>query len=370
MRRFDDVWLFHGGVLTDVTQTLGDGTAPITMVSGDKLYLGSDEWAAGAYVDPSVLSAPLGNVWEAYDADAWRPLSQKERYDQLQVGYARVAQGFDFGGPGVAYWGKGPATGRTASQAYLHATVTPSATGFPESVAVPETEARYWVRLRITSGSVQINRVLPRLYNSYVTVDQVASFLGLPAFDDTHSPTRDTVRDMIVGIEDWLDSWTHKTWRLQGFQNDMYDFNPAGFILRVRPGFVVSQIRIWDGTSFHVMEQGRGKDYWYNPELSMVTFTFPSFRMRQYSAVLNRSVGQPGSVQVDWVAGGDYETDPRRTLVWDTVVRRVCADLVTQSDWTGLISSGLEVLPKADKIREWAERAQQQADELRGLVTV
>lgn len=370
MRRFDNAWLFTGGSLSDVTQTLGDGSVPITVAAGDKLYLGADEWISGVYLDPSVLSAPFGYVFEAYDADAWRPLSQQERYDQLSTGFAQAAQGYAFTGPGVVFWGKGAATGRSSSQAYLHATATPSPTGFPEAVAVPETEERYWVRLRVTSGSAQINRVLPRLYNSYVTVDQVASFLGLPTFDDTHSPTRDTVRDMIVGIEDWLDNWTRKTWRLQGFQNDSYDFNPAGILLRTRPGFVVSQLRLWNGNSFDVMTQGRGHDYWYDPRLSLVTFTFPSFRMRQYGAVMSRSANQPGSIQIDWVAGGDYETDPRRTLVWDTVVRRVCADLVTQSDWTGLISSGLEVLPKADKVREWAERAQQQADELRGLITV
>lgn len=363
MRRFDAIWSFQAGALTDRTQTLGDGSAtPLALAAGDIIYLGHSDWIAGFYNEPTAYTGPPTYVVEQYFDGSWKILPQQERYDQLTLGYSTAAQGVDLSAPGVIYWGQ--------SQ-LIHIPATPSATGFPESVAVPDTIERYWYRLRILTGTVTLSRILPRLFNTYATIDEVASFLGVPSFDDIHEPKAEYVRKKIAANENWVDSFTLKTWRLNSAINETYDFNPSGFFLRNRPARVVSSLMIWNGNTFDVFIQGRGRDYWVDPRLGQITFT--NTRLRAYSQILGRGTRQPGAVVVNYVYGRDFDTDEKQQLVKDTVLKRTAADLVLQADWTGLLTSGggsLDTVPKAEKARQWMEESQQTVDELRGLVNV
>ncbi len=364
MRRFDAIWSFQSGALTDRTQALGVGGASLTLGPSDKLYLRHSDWISGFYQEPSAYTGPPTYVVEQYFDGTWHALPQQERYDQLTLGFSTNAQGIDLTIPGVVYWGQSPLP---------HMITTPSATGFPEAVAVPDTQEGFWYRLRILTGTVTLARVLPRLFNTYATIDEVASFMGVPSFDDNHEPKAEFVRKKIAANENWLDSFTLKSWRINSAINETYDFNASGFLLQHRPVRVISNLMVWNGNTFDLFIQGRGKDYWLDPRLGQVTFTIPSFRLRAYSQLLGRALRQPGSVVVNYVYGRDFETDEKQQLVKDIILKRTGADLVLQADWTGLLTSGggtLDTVPKAEKARDWMEQAQQQTDELRGLVTV
>ena len=364
MRRFDAIWSFQPAALTDRTQALGDGATTLTLSAGDKLYLGSVDWVAGFYIEPTAYTGPPTYVVEQYFDGTWRVLPQQERYDQQTLGFSTSSQGVDLTAAAVVYWGQSQISTVLA---------TPSTAGFPEAVAVPDTQERFWYRLRILTGTVTIARVLPRHFNTYATIDEVASYLGVPSFDDFREPKAEYVRKKIAANENWLDSFTLKSWRLNSAINETYNFNPAGFFLRHRPVRLISSLAVWNGNSFDFFIQGRGKDYWLDQRLGQVAFTLPSFRLRAYSYVLGRALGQPGSVVVNYVYGRDFDTDEKSQMVKDIILMRTAADLILQADWTGLLTSGggtLDNVPKADKARDWAEQAQQRADELRGLVTV
>ncbi len=363
MRRFDAIWSFQTGALTDRTSQLGSGTTPLTLNSGDKVYFGHPDYVSGIYAELSATTPPVGYIVEQYDGTAWQLLPQQELYSQVSSGFTIVSQAYAFTATGLIQWGESP---------WQHNKVTPSATGFPESVATPDTTARYWYRLTIQSGGpTTISRFLPTLYNPYTTVDEVNSFMGLNyPFDDIRPPTIDMVKKIIAGVEDWLDFYTRKSWRLRNVQNDLYDFNPYCVFLRYRPVRLVSAVRIWNGNSFEAFTQGRGQDYWLNPRNGQIVFTLPSFRMRMYNALLTRYLMQPGSMQVDYVYGDDFELSDKREMVRDIARMRTSAQLVLESDWTGLMSSGLEVVPKAEKAREWLDYSEARAVELRGLLTV
>lgn len=360
MRRFEAVWEWNGTTLTDRTSALGNGTASVTLTTGRSLYFGTEDWLAGLYTEVSAFSGQA-IVVEQHTDGSWKELPQQETYTNDAIGYTLQPQSYQFDRHGMYFWKKSP---------WVHMTFTPTAT-FPETAAPPDTEERYWYRARCTAGSVTVTRALPRHYNSYSDPTTVANFLQIPEFSDRTSPDIDSVRRFIADSEDWLDVHTLKSWRLGAATNETYDFNPNGIFLRHRPAHLISSLRIWNGSTFEVFQQGRGKDFWLDPRLGQIVFTLPSFRMRQYSHVLSRYMRQPGSVQVDYVYGRDFQTDPQSDLVAGIVNRRTAAQLIEQADWTALLTSGggLDNLPKPEKVRQWKDEAQQKADELRGLIT-
>lgn len=359
MLRFTAAWYFNGVSFTDLTQALGDGTASQVLNTGDKLYVRTADWLSGIYLAVSGFTGTPAYVVEEFDGDTWQDLPLQEAYTTLATGYQRIYPAYALQANGVAQWGASP---------FNHQQKVPNST-FPESAAPPDTNAGYWTRLRITSGTVTITRALPRMFNTYADVDGIAAFMGLESFADTSAPTRAQVRTLIADAEDWLENWTRKSLRLSYHRNDDYQFQPYGVFLNYRPGWEVVNARLWSGNGYQSLVQGRTNDFYFEPVTSRFIFTLPSFNVQQYSYLLSRNLRMPNALQLDWVSGGDFQTDPRRNLLRDIVQRIVAVEIITSADWTGVLASGVEHLSPDVRVRQWYEKAQKEADELRGLIT-
>lgn len=365
MRRFDALWHFNGTAFSDVSDSLGDATASLTLAAGDKLYMGYRDWLSGVYVNMSTPATSPNIVAEAWDGrtDTWKTLPVKERYSQLELGHQIDPTGYNFDGDGAVYWGASP---------YLWALKTAATSSFPESVGtVPDSSELYWVRLRNAGANgVTFDRALPLPYNTYVDHEEMASFMGMPEFDDIRAPYQSVIRDRIRSAEDWFDNYTRRSWRIRPYFSEHYDFNPYGFVVKHRPLITVMSMGFWAGTSFQSMNEGRGKDWFATPEKSLIRFTLPSFQLRYYSFLLSRYLRQPDSVQIDYLAGDDFDIADQRGDVRDVIFYKVGADLIRQLDWTVILVNNPDAVPKPEKARQWDELAYKKADELRGLMVI
>jgi hypothetical protein len=367
MRRADAIMLWHAGAMSDVTDALGDATSPITFAAGDALYVAHGEWLSGLYVQvdlaPAGIPTVAAEMWDAATA-TWKSLPVQEKIDQVQVGHVLHPRAYDFTTPGVIYWG-------TSQWLWV---LKVAGGGFPENAVTPvDGIPYYWVRLRnVGTVDVQVARVLPNLYNTYATHQDVAHFLGLrEEFTDVRAPLQMAIRRRIRQAEDWVENYTRKSWRLRAAYNERYVFNPFGVRLKNYPVWYVTHLGVWAGSSFADMREGRNQDFWVSNDTGMVYFTRILYgRGLPWSSVATRYLRAPDALQVDYIYGFDFDMDRRRDVVSDIVIKRVAAQIVDSQDWVAVLTNNPDTVPKAEKARAWKEEAEAQAAEIRSLLVV
>lgn len=369
MRRADALWHYNPIALQflDVTSSLGSGGVPVSIGQNEKLYVGCSDWMSGLIliISQAPAAVPMIAV-EMFDGstNAWQPIPLQERTDQLAIGHSLSSQGYDFRASGMAYWGRSQwAWVPKASQR-----------GFPENPDPPveSSDEMYWVRLRnLGSTPLTIDRVLPVMYNTYATVDSVAEFMGMSRpFDDVTAPTRTFIRHRIRAAEDWLDTYTRRTWRMRLQLNERPTFNPHGIKLRHVPVWFVTRFAVWAANTLQVMVEGRNQDYYVSTDTGMLYFTRVVFgRGLNWTTVSPRFMRQTQSVEVDYVYGLDFDLAEDREIVTDVVCKHVGHALVMQGDWTSWLISNPDAVPKADKAKEWKESAEEQATLFRAMLT-
>jgi hypothetical protein len=370
VRRFDAVWKYNGTTpaYTDYSTVAGRGGAGISVQGTDKLYLGHSDWLSGVLV-MTTLGAGVQYVVEQWTGDGWHELPLAESYADLTIGFQIIAPAFDFTNHGVIEWGRSPLPWVLEAPA---ANVWPELDGDDDGdgPSVPDATARYWVRIKFLSGGpVTIDRLLPLLYNTYATYSDLASFMALPEFDELHPPTAASVRQMIRRQEDWLDTYTRRAWRPRYVRNETQNFNPYGIPLNHRPVMFITSMGLWNGTSFEDMPEGRGEQAYLDRYTSMVYPLTPSFRIRYMSFLLSKYLRQERSFQISYVYGEDFDMSDTGSTAQGIVLRKAAADLVVSGDWSKFMTSGLDTVPKPEKVREWLEQAEAAADTLRMMYT-
>lgn len=361
MRRADVLWKWDGSALSDVTETLGIGSSPVTLGQDEILYVGHSDWLSGLYLQ--VDEAPAGEpsmVVETYDGTSgeWKKFALQEKVDQLGSGHALDPVGFSFRRSGLAYWGVSP---------WLW-TFKVSGSEFPEyGSEPPENRELYWVRLRnVGSVSLTLARVLPSLYNTYATHQEIAQFFGLPEFTEVHDPIQSFVRKRIRANEDWLDQYTRRAWRMRAVFNERATLNPFGMTLRMKPVWFVTRLAIWTGgiTPTELFE-GRQRDF-YVSDKSMVYFTRIALgRGLPWASIASRYLRLPDSMEIDYVYGEDFDVSDKREQVADIVIKRTAADLILMQDWTTILVNNPDAVPKPEKAQQYMEQSVDRADELR-----
>lgn len=364
MRRADALWKWDGASLTDVTQALGDGSAPTTLDQDDALYVGQSDWLSGLYLQ--VDSAPAGDPQmriDTYDgaSGSWKRLALQERVDQLGSGHSISPTGFAFKRPGVAYWGTSP----------WMWTLKVANSEFPEyGASPPDSSELFWVRL-VNTGAVPLTvaRALPILYNTYASHQEVAQFMGLPEFTEVNDPLVTFVRKRIRANEDWLDSYTRRAWRMRTIYNERVTLNPYGILLRNHPVWFVTRMAVWTGGTLATeLYEGRQRDF-YISDNSMVYFTRIALgRGLPWASISSRYLRLPGSVEIDYVYGEDFDVSEKREQVSSIVLKRTAADIILMQDWTALLVNNPDAVPKPEKAQQYMEESLERADELRMLL--
>ncbi len=356
MRTFDAVWHWNGSAWTDVSLTAPARGMNLQVQGGHKLYFGHEDWLSGALFLITAGASDLAYVAERWDGEGWERLNQQEAYEQLNSGFDVLEQASAFVGNTLIDWGRAP--GRWGIK-------VPTAT-FPEVAAPPDAEGRYWVRIRFTAGGpATLDRILPLLYNTYASYSDLASFMGMPEFDENTPPTSGEVRRILRRHEDWLDNYTRRSWRPRYVKHETHDFNPYGIGLNRRPVLFATEVGLWQGSKFESMVIGRGEDTFIDPATAMLYPNTPSFRLRFYSFLLSRFIRSPQSFRVSYVYGADIDVDESGGAATDVILCRAAADLTISGDWGSYLTSGLDTVPKPTKVQEWRDRAQETADTLR-----
>lgn len=377
MKRAGAIWAYSslGQTLTDITAPLGQGRQPVVLAPGDRLYVGHEDWLAGLVL--FILQPPSGVpnvVAEVYDGetDSWVTLPTVERYDNLETDYSIDPQGFTFQHSGMLQWNVVPALWQKR--------LPDPASGFPEAVPLPTqpqnpngAAARelFWVRLNNLDPSIslQINRLLPSLYNTYTTVEKVARFIGMEDFDQIAAPLQDAVRERIREQEDILDDFMRSTYRFMTVINERDFFNPYGQKLIYTPVLMVTRLGVWTGSNFQTLVQGRNQDYYLDPPNGMVYYTRISLgRGLPWSRAASRYLRQPASAECDYIAGGDFDLAPKRGVIQDVVNMRVAQKIAMMQDWISYFVSNPDAVPKQEKVREWAEASENLAAQIRGML--
>lgn len=355
MRTFDQVWLYRGSAWTDYTSTAFTGMA-LTLQASDILYFAATDWLAGFLFMNPTGDDVTDYVVEVWDGDQWVRLMPERSFQSQSAAYTWDTA-WSFQSTGTLFWGKSPVSPLDRK----------SSNSWPETGTAPAAVTRFWYRITFPTGGTILDTVWPLMYNTYTTPTEIAEFLGLEDFDEISQPNLDYIRKSIRDAEDWLDNYTRKSWRIRSTVAEGLDFNPYGMRPRNQPLLMVTRLGLWNGSTFDILDYGRGEDWWVDTGKGMVFLTLPSFRMRYYSWMLSRYIRQPSSIIIDYLWGADFDNhEDAENVAW-IIKRLVGADLIQTNDETGIFRSGLDVLTKKEKAEGWQVKAEERADSLRAI---
>jgi hypothetical protein len=253
------------------------------------------------------------------------------------------------------------------------------------SVTVPDTTARYWIKIAASSvptSATVIDRLRCIPSFTYTTPSKIWGFLQLPQgdFSTTTKPTYNQVVSLIRRKEGIIDYRTRKSWKWNYVQGDMdielIDYDRFGMALRHPNLLKVYNFQMWNGGAWNSLSEGRNGDYFvdYSNGIIYITrlFLLPAAYGIQ-GAYYRWGFGEfKKSVRVDYAWGIDPDAYPfyfdSFPVIEEIATKMTCIDLFTTHDYSGLVSSGLNIMPIAEKVRDWNQEIEARLDELQGLI--
>lgn len=334
--------------------------------------------SAGAYVDNTVEAQSDGGTAFA---------AMEQAADRLYFGFARRFEALMFalsvtGSYTGAIWeyGTAPTTwvqfvpvrdysfgvtsdymlwdfaGSTVDSAWVSHNLTGS-----EAAAPPDTTARYWVRVCITTTTTvaTVNSIVCKPYTTYATVADVSNKLQLPTpISATTTPTDLTVEDYIRGAEDEMDYQLGQSWRVNFIEEELRQFNQYGMILRNRPVIDLYEVAIFDGNSFDVKTQGRNEEWHidrFNGIVHISTIWLaaipPTFSRRYTRRREQGSFAVPVRARYSW--GHDFRRHRFAHQINRVAAMKACIELVSSMDFAPLVQLGLDNISLQVKLDNW-----------------
>jgi len=362
---FSAVWVFDTSAADFVDNTieaqLKGGTAfTILEATGDYLYLGSEsrfDMAGFYYATSGVVS---GLVWEYYKGGTWTRFVPRWEHDFTSSG----AEEFDY----LNGW----------------TTFTITTTSPHTASTVPDSDARYYIRLSASSitTSPTVKKIECRPYAAYCTPTDVANLLQFENdFDEVTRPLRSFVEDRIHTAQDYIDYRTRKSWRLNYREHEQHQFSIAGFKLEYRDLRTVTKLEIWNGGGYETkttsaIDGGRDGDYFWLPDEGMIKFA-------RYFIIPARFQSGRGfwggygfgefdwPVRVSYMHGKDIDRDRYGATVFDIACKLAAIDIVNNSDFSVLavMGVGTDKVSMEQKIENWKKEIEDRLDDMQGWVT-
>ena len=358
MLRPDAIWKFNGTSYTDLTDSIRTNSAITFMAAAiDIFYIGLKRRFTGLYID----------------------LFTNGSYTELAFNYVRgesdlvklsLIDSYTFNVSKYLRWNL------PADWARYNFTST-----YPHSVAPPDTEERYWIKISCTTAptTAVISKIRCIPYALYTDPIKVSEFLQVKNnFSSSTKPTDLVVEDMIRRSEDRIDYRTRKSWRFSAVSEEisprLVDYNRYGVFLRHRNFQKVYSVSLWDGNDWQVLTEGRGSDYFVNYDLGMIYFTRLFLLPAVYGLTgryFQYGFGEfKNSIKVDYVYGRDAELDREFFIVEDIATKMVAKDLLKHHDYSALIASGSDKVSLESKVRLLEEECEQRLDELQGVFLI
>jgi hypothetical protein len=244
----------------------------------------------------------------------------------------------------------------------------------------------YWVRVSAASVSTAptVKRIQMRALNAYATTQEVFEFLQLegvystPAatvtdFTSTTIPSKDSVQAYISGAQSEIDYKTRKSWRPNVAYNEHYDFNFMGIRLNRRGAKRIFKVQIWEGDSYGTLTEGRGNEYFFNPDTGIVYFSRYFFLPARFGSFQSLSARYGGGefiapVRISYQYGENVNIDAREGGYVHELTRKLAAiAIVRNSDFGNIAVGGMDRIPLEAKVSGWHAEAQDALESLRAV---
>ena len=336
------IWHGQSGSLADLTLSMvRRGSSQAVLDSGDYLYIGYERrfdlllfWLTSTVSQTQV-------TWEcSTGVDDWAefiPIQEREWLFNRAFGYVQ----FDLQGPGIERW------------------VLASLTGGLDA------RERYWVRVSVTVGPVNLEALTIRPYASVAAPEDVGHQLQLrDQFTADTTPSFETVEDYLRDAEDDTYRLTGHYYRPTVVEDELIDFKPYGMTLRHRPVLDMLDISVWNGNDWETKVEGRNGDWHYDSYTGQVFIStifldvVPPILRRGYSERRQQGAFKKG-VRARYVHGHDSRLDAFGTTVKRTVIKQAAIDVVTSRDFANLIPTNLDRMSLAEKAKVWQEEVEE-----------
>jgi hypothetical protein len=357
LERFDEVWLWDDSEsdYVDLTDNIRVNTDFIFISdASDKLYMGFSRRWIGLFSDLTTYGSYTALSYDYFDGTDWKKLSLIDSYQFDSSKYIRWLIPKD--------WVKYNFTSTS-----------------PHAKDPPNTKERYWVRISVsavaTAAVVNKFRLIP--YAQYATPEQVAKYLQVKVpFNSSTRPTDLAVEEIINRVESRIDYRTHKSWKFNPVVEEsspvLVDFNRYGMFPRFRNLAKVYGVYMWTGSEWQKLIEGRNNDYLVNYDLGMIYLT-RLFSMPATYGMTGRyylyGFGEfKNSIKIDYAYGKESEVDSEFGDVHDVAIMMAAIELLTHSDYSGLVVSGTDKVSYSDKLERMEKAVEAQLDELTAAI--
>ncbi len=319
-------------------------------------YIGFSRRYTGLYVDLSTNGSYTGIVYEYNEGTTWKKLELIDSYTWNASKYLRWNLPND--------WLK---------QEFTDTSPNTTTTDL-------DNIERYYIRISATTTTMAVIskiRVIP--YATYTNPTKISQFLQLKKdFDHNTTPSDLVVEDIIRRAEDRIDYRTRKSWRFNAITEDydpvLVDYNRYGIYPRHRNFMKVYAVKIWTGSDWNTLTEGRDQDYFVNYDLGMIYFTRLFLLPAAYGMTgryFHFGFGEyKNSVQLDYVYGRDPEKDKEFFIVEDIATKTAAKDILKTHDYSVLIVSGSDKIPLESKVRLLEEEIEIRIEEITGVAFV
>jgi len=244
----------------------------------------------------------------------------------------------------------------------------------PHAATPPDTKDRYWLQISCTAvtTAAKVTSVEVAPYTLYATAKGVSEFLQQSVgeeFNTVTLPTESVVEDIIRRHESALERITRRSWRLAEAV-DIREFNYAGIKLIHAPIRKLEQVRLWQGTSWRTLEQGRTGECYSVDDIGFIYFTrffVPIFV--PYSGggavmpfVYLYMLRYP--VEVTYLYGEDFETHEDAGFVEHIVTLMTAKSLLQEYERSILTKAGVDRVEMSTRLRMWDDEIE------KGLATL
>lgn len=313
------------------------------------LYFGLDRTFDGIYLGLEGGSSEYDQypIHEYWNDSSWQRLPLQNSISFQEDGVSRF--------PIPANWKKG---------------------GINRPSSADEDDDNYYVRVRGTDITTIAKMVDSFPFPSYslTTPEECSALMGLRIeFTNTTLPSREDVERLIRRIEGRIEGYTTLSWKPQYRENEDYNFNRRGFVLKRTPIIKMFPVEIWQSGGYRTLREGRtaesedANDYFVTNRTGIVTFSrffhlpFGYSRVRAYGLGENR---QPIRARYIW---GRDELDDRYYMAKDVATKLVVADIWSSYDLGALLPQGSDRFGVDSRIERWTSDSEERLEELRPL---
>lgn len=356
MLRPEAVWKYSAGTpsgtYTDYTNNVRvNSDITFLGLTTDYFYIGFPRRFTGIYVDLSTNGSYSGLTYEFYDGTQWVSLSLIDTYTFSESKYLRWVM--------PDQWQK-----YRLSSEEPHVGITP-----------PDSTERYWVRVNAatsvtTAAVISKIRVIP--YSMYTTPTKVFQMLQFKKdFDHSTTPSDLTVEDIIRRAEDRIDYLTTKSWRANVIDSELVSYNRYGLFPRYKNFIKIYSIKLWNGSGWTTMTEGRNNDYFIDYDRGMIYFTRLFLLPASYGIsgrYFHYGFGEFAySCQLNYIYGRDIEKDSQFFLVEDVATKIAALDILKHHDYSTMVVSGTDKFDLPSKVRFLEEEVEKKIEDLKGV---